>query len=242
MVYEEIKKGETAGKKYKVHIKEEFPEASHYAKNDDVQELIVVAAEGYAFAHDMKDRIKDLNAQGNRSEGLRNTYGISGYNNTLATMQTLVIAHGPDMADGGKVPMPANLAQMEDTPLRVVDLFVLLCKVLDLDVPSGVPGDLNRVTVLLRNPYDNKVVKAIRSWVSYAFLPENAPITSRFAAARRTYVLLFSIHLAFLPIVAIGVCILLLTVVVVFLIVCISRRCRRAQEPASTTGYRYTQV
>ena len=59
MVYEELKKGEESGR-YKVHIKEEFPLASHYAANDNVQELIVVAEEGYGFTYDMSHRIRDV--------------------------------------------------------------------------------------------------------------------------------------------------------------------------------------
>ena len=44
MIYESLKKGEE-NFSYKVYIKEEFPEEFHYAANDNVQELIVVANE-----------------------------------------------------------------------------------------------------------------------------------------------------------------------------------------------------
>ena len=48
MIYESLKKGEE-NFSYKVYIKEEFPEEFHYAANDNVQELIVVANEVWDF-------------------------------------------------------------------------------------------------------------------------------------------------------------------------------------------------
>ena len=78
MVYEELKKGEETGG-YRVYIKEEFPELSHYAGNENVQELILVANEGYAFSYDMKNRTHRLDLMAHRNESLSNKYGISGY-------------------------------------------------------------------------------------------------------------------------------------------------------------------
>ena len=77
MVYEELKKGEESGG-YRVYIKEEFPLVSHYAANENVQELILVANEGYAFSYDMKNRIQQLDQMAHRNESLSNKYGISG--------------------------------------------------------------------------------------------------------------------------------------------------------------------
>ena len=45
LVYEELRKGEKTNS-FKVYIKEEFPADDHYASNENVQELIVVADEG----------------------------------------------------------------------------------------------------------------------------------------------------------------------------------------------------
>ena len=71
MIYESLKKGEE-NFSYKVYIKEEFPEEFHYAANDNVQELIVVAKEGFAFAHDMRERIRHLDEMTKRKESLHN--------------------------------------------------------------------------------------------------------------------------------------------------------------------------
>ena len=77
MVYEELKKGEESGG-YRVYIKEEFPPTSHYAANENVQELVLVANEGYAFSYDMRNRIQELDQMAHRNESLSNKYGISG--------------------------------------------------------------------------------------------------------------------------------------------------------------------
>jgi len=178
MVYEELKKGEQSTGRFKVHIKEEFPEVSHYADNEDVQELIVVAEEGFAFAHDMKNRLKELDQRANRSESLKNVYGVSGFNNTMSSMQTLLVGWGPELANGGKNVIPKSIQDAEE-PIRVVDLFALLCHLLDVEAPQSIASDKKRVNVLLRYPSDTEVVKVIRNWMSFAFLPENAPLTSK---------------------------------------------------------------
>ena len=79
-VYEELRKGEKSHE-FKVFIKEEFPPNSHYALNENVQELIVVANEGYAFTFDTSQKLDDLKSKrvnGNSSE----PFGMTGYNNT----------------------------------------------------------------------------------------------------------------------------------------------------------------
>lgn len=157
-----------------MYIKEEFPKEHHYASNENVQELIVVAEEGFAFSFDMRDRMKELDDQANRTNlALKNLYGLSGYNNSLPSMQTMVIAQGPDLATGGKMISP-------DDKMRVVDLFALLCNLLEVKYPSHAVGDMDRVRNLLRYPSDTQVVKVIRGWMSMALMPQNLPITSIF--------------------------------------------------------------
>ena len=80
-VYEELRKGEKSHE-FKVFIKEEFPPNSHYALNENVQELIVVANEGYAFTYDTAKKLENLKLK--RTNGsLGGPYGMTGYNNTF---------------------------------------------------------------------------------------------------------------------------------------------------------------
>ena len=182
-VYEELRKGEKTNS-FKVYIKEEFPPDDHYASNENVQELIVVANEGFAFT-DMKDRMKELDKKANRTSlSLKNVYGLSGYNRTLGSMQTLVMARGPQFAiaprqhqrsggGGGGIE-----SSSEDLRVEVVDLFALLCNLLEVEPPIAASGQINRVKSFLRYPTDTDVVKVIRNWMDFALMPENVPITS----------------------------------------------------------------
>ena len=81
-VYEELRKGEKSNE-FKVFIKEEFPPNSHYALNENVQELIVVANEGHAFTFDTSEKLENLRSKrldkGNSSE----PFGMTGYNNSF---------------------------------------------------------------------------------------------------------------------------------------------------------------
>ena len=105
-------------------------------------------------------------------------------------MHTFVIGRGPDLAESG----PSVHHVQEDNQLinvRVVDLFVLLCNLLDLNCPTHVSGDAKRINAMLRYSADTPVVKVIRSWISIAFEPQNAPVTSE-------YFLIISLQLSWL--------------------------------------------
>jgi hypothetical protein len=166
-----------------VYIKEEFPGDDHYASNENVQELIVVADEGFAFATaDMKERLKELDKKANRTSlSLKNVYGLSGYNQTLGSMQTTLMAAGPQFANDGDAMATAAAAASSAEDIRVVDIFTLLFNLLEVEPrpqPQVASGQINRVKSLLRYPSDTQVVKVIRNWMVLALMPENVPITS----------------------------------------------------------------
>eukprot|EP00093_Oithona_nana_P009313 09313.XXX_140639_139234_1 [CDS] Oithona nana genome sequencing. len=238
-VYEELRKGEKENE-FEVFIKEEFPPNSHYAINENVQELIVVANEGYAFRFDGQSRLDDLKAKRGGNVTGSTVYGMSGYNNTLKSMQTFILAQGPDLAQGGTVvpsdphqqPHPNSpsatqyqghgLHHQPEEAVRVVDMFVLLCNLLEITCPKHVNGDAKRINAMLRYSSDTtQVVKVIRSWISVAFDPQNAPIS-----------------------IAVGVLVLTVLCLLIGLCTCCIRRCcgRKTPGPLSSAGYRYTQV
>ena len=137
--------------------------------------------EGFAFATaDMKERLKELDKKANRTSlSLKNVYGLSGYNQTLGSMQTTLMAAGPQFAnDGDAMATAASSSAAED--IRVVDIFTLLCNLLEVEPPQPqvASGQINRVKSLLRYPSDTQVVKVIRNWMVLALMPENVPITS----------------------------------------------------------------
>ena len=101
-------------------------------------------------------------------------------------MQTFVIGQGPDLAEGGAIVPSAHHSQENVIfkDVRVVDLFVLLCNLLDLNCPTHVSGNAERINSMLRYSADTPVVKVIRSWISIAFEPQNAPVTSKFTFSK----------------------------------------------------------
>jgi len=221
LVYEELRKGEKTNS-FKVYIKEEFPGEDHYASNENVQELIVVADEGFAFATaDMKERLKELDKKANRTSlSLKNVYGLSGYNQTLGSMQTTLMAAGPQFANDGDAMATAAASASAAEDIRVVDIFTLLCNLLEVEPrpqPQVASGQINRVKSLLRYPSDTQVVKVIRNWMDFALMPENVPIT-----------------------IALGVT--ALTLVLVMAIACIRFCCCRNRNKPLAQSYRYSQV
>lgn len=162
---------------------------------------------------------------------------------------------GPDLAQGGTVvpsdphqqPHPNSATQHQghglhqpEEAVRVVDMFVLLCNLLEITCPKHVNGDAKRINALLRYSSDTtQVVKVIRSWISVAFDPQNAPISSSL------YFLFvsFFISLSFVA-VAVGVLVLTVLCLLIGLCTCCIRRCcgRKTPGQLSSAGYRYTQV
>lgn len=63
---------------FDVFITAEFPERFHFRESAVLQRLVLVAHEGFAFSRDFAPKMKVLNKIGNRTEGLTNTFGLSG--------------------------------------------------------------------------------------------------------------------------------------------------------------------
>ena len=102
------------------------------------------------------------------------------YNNTLESMMSFVIVHGPDMANKNRHPHDDDDSNDNSEVISVLDIYEIICQLLDVQkVPnSAAGGNAKRAASLLLRPSEPKVVKVIRNWISYALLPENVPITS----------------------------------------------------------------
>ena len=105
-------------------------------------------------------------------------------------MTSFVIAHGPDMANHK---IARNQDEEESSSLHVIDLFCIICKLLDKQIPEFAQGNTKRASLLLRYPSDPEVVKVIRSWFHTWMLPQNVPITSKFQLSTRVFTLYFSV-------------------------------------------------
>ena len=91
-IYSRLKK--EAADKYDVYIKNDLPGNFFYVNNDRVGAITLVAKEAFAFYDIYKDW-KKLNSEHKRAEYLDNVYGVAGYDNTLDSMQSIVIMQGP---------------------------------------------------------------------------------------------------------------------------------------------------
>lgn len=112
----------------RVFRKEEIPEDWHYGDHRRIPPLLGVADEGWSIT------TRPIFA-GNPGffEGANH-----GYEPSLDSMGALFVAHGPAFKEGLVVP-----------PIEAVDLYELMCSILDL-APAANDGDLTRIQHLLR--------------------------------------------------------------------------------------------
>ena len=148
--YAKLQQGDL--EKYDLYTKNLIPDRYHYKNNDRIDEydIVLVAKEGFVFASDFWAEVKKLNKEQNRPSNLNNKYGKAGYDNTLDSMQSLIILHGP----GVKTQLgPEHLKPRIDA----VDVFPLLSHLLELP-PVKSNGSLHAVRNLVKNPPSQSTV------------------------------------------------------------------------------------
>ncbi|KAK4765742.1 hypothetical protein SAY86_026832 [Trapa natans] len=93
---EGLRSGKVANGKYlKVYLKEDLPSRLHYVASDRIAPIIGLIAEGF----------KVEQTKSNRKE----CGGAHGYDNSVFSMRTIFIGHGPNFAQGRKVPSFENI-------------------------------------------------------------------------------------------------------------------------------------
>ena len=111
-----------------IYRKNEIPERWHYRAHRRIAPIIGVADEGWTISrHGMK----------NTAERLYTT-GEHGYDNQLAVMRAIFIAHGPAFKSG-----------LVAEPFQNIHIYNLICDILKLQ-PARNDGNLDSVRVLLR--------------------------------------------------------------------------------------------
>jgi len=164
--YAQLQKGDLD--KYDLYTKNLMPDRYHYKNNDRVDDIVLVAKEGFVFASDFWAEVKQLNKEQKRPSNLNNKYGKAGYDNALDSMQSIIILHGPGVQSQAG---PEHLKPMIDA----VDVFPLLCHLLQLPpVPSN--GSLHAVRNLLSNP-PSQSIEVIKKMVNYYTTEDKLPKT-----------------------------------------------------------------
>lgn len=116
-VYQALSKSD----KMTVYKKEEIPEFWHYKNNRRVMPILCVADEGWSVVWDKDDLINKTDR------------GNHGYDNRLSSMKPIFYAAGPDIRKN-----------YTTSPFLSVDIYSLLCSLLDIDQASN-NGSYERV-------------------------------------------------------------------------------------------------
>ncbi|PKH94092.1 hypothetical protein CRG98_049766 [Punica granatum] len=85
----------TNGKYLKVYLKENLPSRLHYAASDRIAPIIGLIDEGFKVEQKKSKR--------------QECGGAHGYDNSIFSMRTIFIGHGPNFAQGRKVPSFENV-------------------------------------------------------------------------------------------------------------------------------------
>ena len=166
---------------FSLYTKSKLPNEWFYDK-EKVQPMILVANEGYVFMPDFSARRKMLDKKGNREGKLDNKYGCSGYDNRLESMKTFMIAKGPSFKQENSKDKDTIIQTWEQNnwkDINVVDIFSLLCHILDIQEPKESEGKLARVTWMLRYEPGNPFSK-IKEAYDFATSRRNLPFSSKF--------------------------------------------------------------
>ena len=152
----------TPTEKFNFYIRSKIPEYLHYKNSDRVGSIILVAEEGFAF-EDVLRNFKTLDTEHKKPADLSNKYGQAGYDNSLESMQSLVILRGPGVERSqpghGK---PVNM-------IEAVDMFPLISHLLGLpEVPKS-SGSVNAVRSLLKNPPSQSIepIKKVKEKIPF---------------------------------------------------------------------------
>ncbi|XP_059094082.1 glycerophosphocholine choline phosphodiesterase ENPP6-like isoform X1 [Tigriopus californicus] len=162
---------------FKVYVTEAIPDKWHYKLSPDVVEnsFMLVAKTGIGFAEDLMPRIEHLRAKYKRTNhgSFENEiYGSSGYDPSFGHMQTAFVATGPAFKSGLRI-IPLN----QSHAVSMVDLFPLLCHVLEIDPVPHRNGSLGHLMYVLAHPPSKGFKQTIDKFVKYVNEPQHLPLT-----------------------------------------------------------------
>ncbi|XP_002733685.2 ectonucleotide pyrophosphatase/phosphodiesterase family member 5-like [Saccoglossus kowalevskii] len=114
-----------------VYLKDEIPDELHYKKNPRIMPIILVANEGWTIVFS-RDDVKDQK-------------GDDGYSNTLKSMSSFFIAHGP-----------AFKSNFSSLSFNNVDIYALICQIMGLEAAPN-NGSLAIVSEMLNITYPTPI-------------------------------------------------------------------------------------
>ncbi len=118
-------------KHFKVYKKENLPAYFHYHDSPFIGDIVAIADLGYWFVVDEKELQK---------RAKRTVKGDHGYDNHTLDMQGIFIATGPAFKNGYRC-----------ETLHNVDVYPLVCKILNIVPNAKIDGDINRIGFILKD-------------------------------------------------------------------------------------------
>ena len=116
---------------FKAYITENTPGFEYIPKNKNWGAIQLIPDYGYHF---WNQRRKDALIK----EGVT-TIGIHGYDSKHKEMHGIFYANGPAFKDGYEIPSIKN-----------IHLYPLMCKILGLEIPKSIDGDINQIESVLK--------------------------------------------------------------------------------------------
>ncbi|KAL8568013.1 hypothetical protein ACOMHN_029188 [Nucella lapillus] len=124
-----------------VYRKEEIPDHFHYKHNPRIMPVIILSDEGWLLSANMEQVIAD------------NERGNHGFSNELASMKAIFLARGPDFRKG-----------VHSASIRTVDIYPLVCRLLNIDAAPN-NGSLANTVQFLLNGSTRLVAGGHFSWL-----------------------------------------------------------------------------
>lgn len=116
---------------FKAYKTENTPGFEYSPRNKNWGEILLIPDYGYYF---WNQRRKDALIK----EGVT-TIGIHGYDSKHKEMHGIFYANGPAFKDGYEIPSIKN-----------IHLYPLMCKILGLEIPKSIDGDINQIENVLK--------------------------------------------------------------------------------------------
>ncbi len=116
---------------FRVYKTENTPGFEYSPKNKDWGSVQIISDFGYYFSTN-----KRIEAMKNKP---KSTYGVHGYDTKYKEMHGIFYANGPAFKKGYEVPSIKN-----------IHIYPLVCKILGLEIPKNIDGNLNQIKSVLK--------------------------------------------------------------------------------------------
>ncbi|MDC6350961.1 ectonucleotide pyrophosphatase/phosphodiesterase [Zeaxanthinibacter sp. PT1] len=126
-IYEQLKAQESG---YKVYRTQQAPHFEYVPRNENWGPLQVIPDPGFYFS--------SQRAIEKRKQSSQKVFGLHGFDPKLKDMHGIFYANGPAFKSGYSIP-----------PIRNIHIYPLICKILGIEVPADIDGDLSATEKVL---------------------------------------------------------------------------------------------